>query len=96
MFTYLDAQLAVRYEDFDDVGNITRPKLALSWYPIEDFQIRGAISKGFRAPNLIQLNSPGVTALPLVLMILLKVLLFGTGDINGEFNRSKIITARKR
>lgn len=54
----LDAQLAVRYEDFDDIGNITRPKLAVSWYPIEMLQFRGAISKGFRAPNLLQLNSP--------------------------------------
>lgn len=57
----MDVQLAVRYEDFDDIGNITRPKLALSWYPLEALQIRGAISKGFRAPNLIQLRSPGTS-----------------------------------
>ncbi|MDO6692233.1 TonB-dependent receptor [Aliiglaciecola sp. 3_MG-2023] len=57
----LDMQLAVRYEDFSDIGNITRPKLALSWFPVESFQVRAAASKGFRAPNLIQLNSPGAT-----------------------------------
>jgi len=57
----LDVQLAARYEDFDDIGSITRPKLALSWYPVESFQIRGAISQGFRAPNLIQLRSPGTS-----------------------------------
>ncbi|WOH38379.1 TonB-dependent receptor [Thalassotalea fonticola] len=57
----LDVQMAVRYEDFSDIGDITRPKMAVSWYPIEMLQFRGAISKGFRAPNLIQLNSPGAT-----------------------------------
>ncbi len=57
----LDMQLAVRYEDFNDIGNITRPKMAVSWYPVEMLQFRGAVSKGFRAPNLIQLNSPGAT-----------------------------------
>lgn len=57
----LDMQLAVRYENFSDIGNITRPKMAVSWYPVEMLQFRGAISKGFRAPNLIQINSPGAT-----------------------------------
>lgn len=57
----LDVQLAARYENFDDIGNITRPKMAVSWYPVESLQFRGAISKGFRAPNLIQLRSPGTS-----------------------------------
>ena len=57
----LSMQFAVRYEDFDDVGDITRPKVALSWYPIEQVQVRAAFSQGFRAPNLIQLNSPGTS-----------------------------------
>jgi outer membrane receptor protein involved in Fe transport len=57
----LDMQLAVRYEDFSDIGDITRPKMAVSWFPIEMLQFRGAVSKGFRAPNLMQLNSPGAT-----------------------------------
>ena len=54
----IDMQLAVRYEDFSDVGSITRPKVALSWRPFDQLLVRGAFSKGFRAPNLIQLNSP--------------------------------------
>lgn len=57
----VDMQLAARYEDFDDIGSIARPKLALSWYPVENLQFRGAISRGFRAPNLIQLRSPGTS-----------------------------------
>ncbi|MBO9490305.1 TonB-dependent receptor [Endozoicomonas sp. G2_1] len=85
----LDAQLAVRYEDFDDVGNITRPKLALSWYPVENFQVRGAISKGFRAPNLIQLNSPG-TSITTGVDDFAEGIALGTGDINGEFDGQDI------
>ncbi|REL27295.1 TonB-dependent receptor [Thalassotalea euphylliae] len=85
----LDAQLAVRYEDFDDVGNITRPKLALSWFPVENFQVRGAISKGFRAPNLIQLNSPG-TSITTGVDDFAEGIALGTGDINGEFDGQDI------
>jgi len=57
----LDMQLAVRYEDFSDVGSVTKPKIALSWYPVDWLQIRGAYSEGFRAPNLTQLHIPAIT-----------------------------------
>ena len=56
----LDAQLAVRAEDYSDVGSIAKPKVALSWYPHPDFQVRAAYSQGFRAPNLEQINATGV------------------------------------
>jgi len=52
-----DLQLAARAEDYSDVGGIIRPKIAASWFPIEQFQIRGAYSEGFRAPNLEQVNA---------------------------------------
>lgn len=57
----LDIQLAARYENFSDVGNVTKPKFAVSWYPVSWLQIRGAFSKGFRAPNLTQTNIPAIT-----------------------------------
>ena len=57
----LDLQVAARYEDFSDVGDITRPKFALSWYPVEWLQFRAAYSEGFRAPNLTQTNIPAIT-----------------------------------
>ena len=57
----VDLQLAARYEDFSDVGSVTKPKFALSWYPVDWLQVRGAFSKGFRAPNLTQTNIPAVT-----------------------------------
>ena len=52
----LDMQLAVRFEDFSDVGNVTKPKIAISYYPVSWLQFRGAYSEGFRAPNLLQLH----------------------------------------
>ncbi len=51
-----DMQLAARYEDFSDVGSITKPRIALSWYPIDQLQFRAAYSEGFRAPNLVQIH----------------------------------------
>ena len=87
----LDMQLAARYEDFDDVGNITRPKMALSWFPVENVQVRGAISKGFRAPNLIQLNSPG-TSLTTSVRDYAEGILSGSGDVNsGPSNGNYIL-----
>ena len=53
----LDVQLAARYEDFSDVGSVTKPRIAVSWYPIgHALQFRAAYSEGFRAPNLVQIH----------------------------------------
>lgn len=57
----LDAQIAVRHERFSDVGDITKPKLALSWFPYDWVQLRAAFSQGFRAPNLPQVVEQGIT-----------------------------------
>ncbi len=56
----LDAQLAIRAEDYSDVGSVVKPKVALSWYPHPDLQVRAAYSEGFRAPNLEQINANGI------------------------------------
>jgi len=52
----LDFQLAGRFEDFSDVGSVFKPRIAGSWYPVEQFQIRSSYSLGFRAPNLPQVT----------------------------------------
>jgi outer membrane receptor protein involved in Fe transport len=52
----LDIQLALRYEDFSDVGSTTVPKIAFGWRPTEWFMLRGSWSEAFRAPNLITVN----------------------------------------
>ncbi len=52
----LELQLAVRYEDTDDFGDTTKPKIMARWEPAGGFSIRASYSEGFRAPNLPQLN----------------------------------------
>jgi iron complex outermembrane receptor protein len=54
----LDLQLAVRYEDYSDVGSVTNPKAALAWDVMEGLRLRGSWSEGFKAPNLEVVNIP--------------------------------------
>ncbi len=57
----IDLQLAGRYEDFSDVGSVTKPRVALSWYLHESVQIRSSWSKGFKTPNLAQVSEPVIS-----------------------------------
>lgn len=52
----LNLQIAGRYEDFSDIGSKSVPKIAIGWEVTKDLFIRGSLSKGFRVPNLIQIN----------------------------------------
>ena len=56
VFKTLDVQLALRYEDFSDVGDTTVGKIAFGWRPVEQLLFRGSWSEAFRAPNLITIN----------------------------------------
>jgi len=56
VFETLDVQLALRYEDFSDVGDTTVGKIAFGWRPVEQLLFRGSWSEAFRAPNLITIN----------------------------------------
>jgi outer membrane receptor protein involved in Fe transport len=56
VFDTLDVQLAMRYEDFSDVGSTTVGKFAFGWRPIEKLLFRGSWSEAFRAPNLVTIN----------------------------------------
>jgi outer membrane receptor protein involved in Fe transport len=56
VFATLDVQLALRYEDFSDVGSTTVGKFAFGWRPIDNVLVRGSWSEAFRAPNLITIN----------------------------------------
>ena len=55
-----DVQLAGRFESYSDVGEVAKPKVAVSWYPASWLQIRGAYARGFRAPNLEQSNATAI------------------------------------
>ena len=60
------AQFAVRAEHFADIEeSAVKPKVALSWFPVEGINFRAAYSQGFRAPNLIQLNRGDISRLNL-------------------------------
>ena len=52
----LDVQLALRYEDFSDVGSTTVGKVAFGYRVIAPVLIRGSWSEAFRAPNLVTIN----------------------------------------
>lgn len=56
----LDIQLALRYEDFSDVGDTTVGKFAFGYRPFEPVLIRGSWSNAFRAPNLVTINEAQV------------------------------------
>lgn len=51
-----DVQLAARYEDYSDVGSITKPKVAMAWDVMDGVRLRGSWSEGFKAPNLDVVN----------------------------------------
>lgn len=53
----VETQIAIRYEDYDDVGSEISPKFAASWRPIDSLLLRGSYTRSFRAPNLAILNT---------------------------------------
>lgn len=53
----LNVQLAGRYEHYSDFGGVFRPKVAAAWDVIDGIRFRGSYGKGFRAPNLEQVNA---------------------------------------
>ena len=52
----LELSLAARYDDYDDFGNTTNPKLAVRWAPIDSLALRASWGTGFRAPSLAQIG----------------------------------------
>ena len=54
----VDAQLAVRFDQYSDFGSTTNPKVALRWQPMESLLLRASWGTGFRAPPLYALNQP--------------------------------------
>jgi iron complex outermembrane receptor protein len=54
----LEAQFAVRYDRYSDVGNTTNPKVALRYTPNQNILLRASYNHGFRAPTLYEINQP--------------------------------------
>lgn len=57
---YLEIQAAARYENFSDIGDALKPKLALFYQPQDWLSFRASYSEGFRAPGLPQVTAEGV------------------------------------
>jgi iron complex outermembrane receptor protein len=57
---YMELQLAARFEDFSDVGNAFKPKVAVFYQPAQWVSLRASYSEGFRAPGLPQVTAEGV------------------------------------
>lgn len=54
----LEAQLAVRYDDYSDFGNSTNPKIGLAWHLTDTFMLRGSYATSFRPPTFTELFNP--------------------------------------
>ena len=54
----LDAQVAVRWDDYSDFGSNVSPKFGIRWQPSSALLIRGSYGQGFQAPTIPTLVSP--------------------------------------
>lgn len=52
----LELSLAARYENYEDVGSSTDPKVGLLWSPVRGLNFRASYAESFRAPVLSQLS----------------------------------------
>lgn len=60
IFNGMDFNGAFRVTDYSTSGSVSTWKAGLSWQVIQDFKLRGTISRDIRAPNLGELFAPGV------------------------------------
>jgi iron complex outermembrane recepter protein len=58
----LEADLGIRYDDYETVGNTTNPKIQLRWVVTPEVLLRGSYGTGFRAPSLTDLYAPQGTS----------------------------------
>ena len=62
VFETSTCRLALRYEDFSDIGDTTVGKLARAGGRFQQLLFRGSWSEAFRVPNLITVNESGVAS----------------------------------
>lgn len=56
----LDVNLAMRLEDYSDVGKEWRPRIGFAWWMSPTLGLHASWSEGLRAPNLPQINAQPV------------------------------------
>ncbi|HET9577828.1 MAG TPA: TonB-dependent receptor [Usitatibacter sp.] len=57
-FRSFEADLGIRYDNYQRTGSTTNPKLSVRWQPTSQFLVRGSVGSGFRAPSLTDLYTP--------------------------------------
>jgi len=57
----LEANFAVRHDDYSDFGTTTNPKVGLRYTPNRNVLLRATYGTGFLAPSLYQLWSPNIS-----------------------------------
>ena len=56
LISRVDSLIALRYENFSDIGDTLVGRIAVGFRPFDALQLRGAWSQAFRAPNLVTVN----------------------------------------
>lgn len=51
----LEANVAYRYDNYDDVGSTTNPKIGVNWSPADGVTLRGSYGTSFRAPLIAEI-----------------------------------------
>jgi iron complex outermembrane recepter protein len=54
----MEFNVAVRYDDYSDVGNNVSPKVAWRWQALDNLLLRASYNQGFRAPTLYDIYAP--------------------------------------
>ncbi|RMB04989.1 TonB-dependent receptor [Eilatimonas milleporae] len=58
-FERLELNIAARYEDYNDFGSSTDPRIGLVWSPVVGLKFRGTWGTSFKAPLLSELDETG-------------------------------------
>jgi iron complex outermembrane receptor protein len=58
----LDVAVSERYDQYSDFGSAAKPKIAISYKPIQDLTIRGTYAEGFVAPAIADLFGTPIIA----------------------------------
>ena len=55
---WLEVDLGIRWDDYQNVGSTTNPKISMRLQPMDSLLVRGSYGTGFRAPSLTDLYTP--------------------------------------
>ena len=54
----IDLSVSGRYDEYNDFGNTTNPKIGLTWAPVDWIRLRGNWGKSFNAPTAVDQLGP--------------------------------------